>query len=262
MMDEVARAPGAPSDDRPQRSGLPGTVAGSSAPAGRLRRLAASTAVLACLAVAAFVYSQQGFVLDPRALRSRIEAFGWLAPAAYVVAAALRPFLFLPSWVVMSAGGLLFGIWGGIVWGSVGFSLGAAMAFLIARGLGRDVVATRLRGRATRVDAYVSERGAPWMALYTAVPVSILTPVHLGAGLSGMSLAAFGAAAIGGFVPRTAIYSFVGDAIARGDWDRAGVAMVLIVVGGAAGILVVQRWGRARARRSAAQRADVPEECP
>jgi len=190
------------------------------------------------------VYWQQGFELDPRALRGRIEAFGWLAPAAYIVAAAIRPFLFLPSWVVMSAGGLLFGMWGGIAWGSAGFTLGALVAFLIARGLGRDAVTGRLGARATRVDLYVSQQGAPWIALYTAIPVTVLTPVHLAAGLSGMTVTAFVSAAVAGFVPRTALYSFFGDSIARGEWGQMGVALGLIVVGGAGGIAVAQRWGR------------------
>ena len=221
----------------------------ASGASGRLKRFAASAAVVACAGVAVTVYSQQGFDLDPRILRARIEDFGWLAPAAYVVAAAARPFLFLPSWVVMSAGGLLFGFWGGIAWGSLGFSLGALLAFSVARALGRDAVATRLGGRATRIDAYVSQRGAPWMALYTAVPVTVLTPVHLAAGLSGMTLAAFAPAAIGGLVPRTALYSFFGDSIAQGEWSQVGVALALIVVGGAVGIVAAQRWGRARTQR-------------
>ena len=115
---------------------------------GRLKRFAAVATVLACVGTAVAFYSQQGFALDPRMLRARIEDFGWLAPAVYVVAAALRPFLILPSWVVMSAGGLLFGVWGGIAWGSVGFSLGALLAFSLARALGRDAVSSRLGGRA------------------------------------------------------------------------------------------------------------------
>ena len=222
----------------------------------RLKRLAASAVIVGCLAVTASVYSQQGFDLDPRTLRERIDGFGWLAPLAYVLAAALRPFLFLPSWVIMSAGGLAFGIAGGVLWGSIGFTLGAVLAFSIARALGRDVVASRLQGRASRFDEYVSQRGAPWIALYTAVPVSVLTPVHTGAGLSGMSLAMFAFAAIGGFVPRTAIYSLFGDSIAQGDWSRAGIVLGVIVIGGGAGIVAAQRWGRARAERERQAMAD------
>jgi len=221
----------------------------------RAKQLAAGLLIVVCFAVAAAVYTQQGFDLDPRALRERIEGFGWLAPLAYVAAAALRPFLFLPSWVVMSAGGLLFGVTGGILWGSLGFTLGAVMAFVIARALGRDAVAARLRGRGSHVDRYVTERGAPWMALYTAVPITVLTPVHTGAGLSGMTLGAFALAAIAGFLPRTGLYSFFGDSIRQGmeqgDWGNAGVGLGLIAVAGVVGITVAQRWGRARAQRSA-----------
>lgn len=208
----------------------------------RGKRLAALAVIAACVAAAVSVYSQQGFDLDPRILRERISDFGWLAPAVFVVVAALRFFLFLPSWVFMTTGGLLFGFWGGILWGGIGFSLGAILSFLLARGLGRDALAPRLRGRAARFDRYVTERGAPWLALYTAVPISVLTPVHFGAGLSGMRLGSFALAAVCGFLPRTALYSFFGDSIADNDWGRAGVAVVIIVVGGALGIVLARRW--------------------
>ena len=212
--------------------------------AGRVRRkrVLSLVVLVTCVGAAATFYSQYDFELDPRVFRERIEAFGWLAPAVYVLAVSLRFVLLLPSWVFMTAGGLLFGFWGGVVWGSLGFSIGAVLAFLLARGLGRDALAPRLRGRAARFDRYVTERGAPWLALYTAVPVTVLSPVHFGAGLSGMGLFAFAGAALCGFVPRTALYSFFGDAIAQNDWSKAGVALGAIVVLGATGIYLAQRW--------------------
>ena len=209
------------------------------------------SAVLAlCFGAAAIVHSQYEFELDPRVLRERIAEFGWLAPAVFVVAAAARIFLVLPSWVFMTVGGLLFGVWGGILWGSVGFTLGAVATFAVARGLGRDALAHRLRGRAARFDRYVSERGAPWLALYTAVPVSLLTPVHFGSGLSGIGLLPFTLAAVCGFIPRTALYSFFGDAIAQNDWSGAGLALGIIVVAGALGIVLARRWRRGRGDES------------
>ena len=62
-----------------------------------------------------------------------------------------------------------------------------------------------------------------------------------------MAFAGFAAAAVAGFLPRTALYSFFGDSLAQGDWGSAGIALGVIVVGGAGGIIAVQRWGRARA---------------
>lgn len=223
----------------------------------RRKRVISIAVIVAGIAGAAAVYSQQGFDIDPRILRARIADFGWLAPAVFVVAAALRFFLLLPSWVFMTVGGLLFGVWGGILWGSIGFSLGAVLSFSIARGLGRDALAARLRGRAARFDQYITQRGAPWLALYTAVPVSVLTPVHFGAGLSGMPIATFAVAAVCGFLPRTALYSFFGDAIAQNDWGGVGVALAIIVVGGAVGIVLAQRW---RSGSEPQPAADVEEQ--
>ena len=197
----------------------------------RARRTAAVVTIGLCIGVAIYVYSTFGFDLDPRTLRARIADFGWLAPAAYVVAASLRFFLGLPSGVVMSAGGLLFGVWGGLVWGFVGFMASALLSFGIARGLGRDAVAARLRGRGRWLDDVVTRRGAPWMALYTAVPVSGLTPVHMAAGLSG---------------PRLALYCYFGDAVADGEWGKVAASLAVIGVLGALGSVAVRRYGASR----------------
>jgi uncharacterized membrane protein YdjX (TVP38/TMEM64 family) len=206
-------------------------------------RVAALVAIATCVGVALYAHTQFGFDLDPRTLRERIEGFGWLAPAAYILVAALRFFLFLPSGVVMSAGGLLFGVWGGLLWGGIGFSLGAVLSFGIARGLGREAVAERLRGRAAAFDAYITRHGAPWMAVYTAVPITVLTPVHAAAGLSGMGALSFALAATSGVLPRMALYSFFGDAIAQGDWTVVGATALAIAALGTLGTVVVRRWG-------------------
>jgi uncharacterized membrane protein YdjX (TVP38/TMEM64 family) len=179
--------------------------------------------------------------LDPSALRERIQAWGWLAPLAFVGVAALRPFLAAPSWVVMAAGGLLFGVAGGIAYGVAGFTFGAWLTFGIARGLGRDALEARLEGRLSRADAWLSERGATWLALYTALPVVPLTPGHAAAGLSGLRLGAFTGAVMIGLVPRTAMLSFFGDAFARGDWVGIAAVSALLAVVSIAGIALTRR---------------------
>ena len=154
-------------------------------PGVRVRQTLAVLAIGACIGVSVWVYSTFGFDLDPRTLRDRIEGFGWMAPAIYVVAASLRLFLGLPSGVVMSAGGLLFGLWGGLAWGFVGFMASSLLSFALARGLGRDALAGRLAGRARWIDDVVSRRGAPWMATarppHTAysIPASRRAPMTL-----------------------------------------------------------------------------------
>jgi len=194
------------------------------------------------MGLSVYVYSQGQIELSPLVLRERIAAFGWLAPAGFAAAAALRPFLLLPSWIVMSAGGLLFGVAGGVFWGSIGFTIGALFSFGVARGLGRDLVARRMHGRVERFDGYLRRQGARWMAIYTAIPVTPLTPVHAAAGLSAMSLLAFGAAVFIGFLPRLVLYSFFGNSLARGDVREMVVGASVLGVAVVAGTLVARRF--------------------
>lgn len=205
-------------------------------------RVAAVLALAAGIGLAIWVYSQGEVEMSPMALRARIEAFGWLAPLGFMLAAALRPFLLLPSWIIMSAGGLLFGVAGGVLWGSLGFTGGALFAFGVARGLGRDVVQSRLRGRVARIDQYLRQQGPRWMALYTAIPVTPLTPVHAAAGLSGMAALPFGLSVLLGFVPRIALYSFFGDSLAHGDLRRIALAAAVLVVAVVVGTIVARRY--------------------
>ena len=91
------------------------------------RRWVAGVVFAAAVAVGAWFHWRHGFDLDPVVLRERIASLGWWAPVGFMAAAALRFFLGLPSMVVMSAGGLLVGFWGGTLFGTLGFSAGAAL---------------------------------------------------------------------------------------------------------------------------------------
>ncbi|MGH0035277.1 MAG: TVP38/TMEM64 family protein [Myxococcota bacterium] len=186
---------------------------------------------------------RHGVDLDPAALRTWIESQGWRAPLVFVLAASLRIFLVLPSWVVMSAGGLLFGVIGGTVFGTVGFALGSVLVFGLARSLGRDAVEGRLSGGLARMDRYLKRRGARWLGFYTALPVSPLTPAHAAAGLSGMSIRSFSLGVVVGLVPRTGLFSYFGDTLASGDAGRITVALVVVAVAAVVGIRLSRRAG-------------------
>ncbi len=210
-------------------------------------RIASILALLAGFALAGWVHAYGGLSLDPAELRARIAEFGWLAPAGFIAVASLRPLLLMPSWVVMSVGGLLFGVAGGILIGTIGFTLGATLMFSICRGLGRDIVEGYAgQGRIARIDAYLTDRGPAWMAAWTGLPVTPLTPVHAAAGLSGMPALGFVAAVMIGFLPRTALYSYFGDSLAQGDLRKVAMAGVLLVVGVAVGVVIARRSGAAR----------------
>ncbi len=202
--------------------------------------------LLAAIGAGVWFHSGTSVDLDPKVLRERIEALGWWAPIGFMAAAGLRPFLLLPSFVVMSAGGLLFGMFQGILLSTIGFSLGAILDFVLARGLGREAVQKRMRpGRLAALDAFLSGRGAPWLGFYTALPVTVLTPVFAAAGLSGMSVGPFALWVTLGLLPRTALYSYFGDSWTKGSTDII-VSTLVLASACVAGVVVASRLLRGR----------------
>lgn len=172
-----------------------------------------ATGVLA-LGAAGFywLHVRSGLEWRPEALRDYVATLGVYGPLAFIAIMALRPFLVLPSWLVLFACGMLFGPWLGAIYGAFGGLIGGAIIFFVARAFGRDAVQGRIGGALRIFDDLLARRGAPWLALYTAVPISPLTPVYASAGVSRMSVTPFCVAIGLGLLPRAGVYTFAGQA--------------------------------------------------
>ncbi len=153
--------------------------------------------------------------LSPEGLRGLVAELGAAGPVLLIGIMALRPFLGMPSWIVLAVAGLLFGTVAGTLYGALGGTIGAAIVFWIARVLGRDTVQARIGGALERFDGYLTERGAPWLAAYTAMPISVLSPVFFASGVTSLGFGNFAAATAVGFVPRSALYAFLGQTLAE-----------------------------------------------
>jgi rhodanese-related sulfurtransferase len=88
---------------------------------------------------------------DVAALQTWVESAGSAAPLAFIALYAAATVLFLPGSVITLAGGVLFGPVWGTLWSLTGATLGAALAFLIARYLGGDWIARRAGPRLSRL---------------------------------------------------------------------------------------------------------------
>ena len=76
------------------------------------------------------------------------------APVAFVVIYATATAVALPGSILTIAGGAVFGFWGGAVLNTIGANIGANLAFVLARSLGREGLASlsdRLIGWFARV---------------------------------------------------------------------------------------------------------------
>ena len=120
----------------------------------------------------------------------------------------------MPSALVLIGGGLVFGTIEGTLYGAAGLLLSALAMFVGSRWAGREAVEARVPARLRYLlDVAGSRVGVLFIALGTAYPLSPITSYHLLAGVTGMALPVFAAAAAIGSLGRAALYTFFGSSL-------------------------------------------------
>ncbi len=129
--------------------------------------------LLVVFIVSAFLLARRyGLHLDPERLRAWINGFGAWGPIVYMLIYAIAPSLMVPALPLTVAGGILFGPLWGSVYVIVGATIGASLAFLIARYMGRSWVEGLLGGgRLKELDAKVRAQGWKIVAVTRLIPL-------------------------------------------------------------------------------------------
>jgi uncharacterized membrane protein YdjX (TVP38/TMEM64 family) len=162
-------------------------------PAGRtagLWRPVLLIAAVLVLAPATLLLGFGGRLVD---LREWIQGLGPMAPAAFIFVRAGAAVCLVPGSAFSAVGGLLFGPIVGVICVSVGKTLGACVAFLIARYFARDAV-TRWLARKEKyrhLDDLVSLHGVYVVALARLFPVIPFNVQNYAFGLTRIGFAAY-----------------------------------------------------------------------
>lgn len=196
------------------------------------------TAVLA-------VFVLSGIEPSPQSVRDIIHSWGVLAPIAFILILAARPFIFFPSTLLFIAGGLAFGPTLGTLYSALGGTAAAVITFVLARALGREFVQARLPQRWRRFQD--DEWGAGVVFFLNLVPIVPITAINYAAGLSRVSLQHYILAVVGGLTPRAFAYSYFGDSLLEIGSRQFAIALLLLAV-----LVIVptglRRWWFARQR--------------
>lgn len=185
----------------------------------------------------ALAYRYRG-QLDGATLEAWVAAAGAAGPLLFIGLYALAAVLFLPGSVVTLAGGALFGPVWGTLYNLGGATLGAALAFLIARYFAADRLQARIGrtadGRVARLMSGVAAEGWRFVAFTRLVPLFPFNLLNYALGLTRIPFGQYLLASAVFMLPATIAYTYLGyagrEAVAGGEGliQKALIALGLL----------------------------------
>ena len=185
-----------------------------------LQRGLLSLVLIGAIALA-FVYRDQ---IDVQTLEDWVADAGMAGPLLFMALYAIATVLFLPGSVLTLAGGALFGPLWGIFLNLTGATLGAGLAFLVARYLASEWVQSRVgqsTGRVGRLVNGVETEGWRFVAFTRLVPLFPFNLLNYALGLTRIPFLHYLVATYVFMLPGAVAYTYLGyagrEAVAGGE---------------------------------------------
>lgn len=212
-----------------------------------------------------FRHTESGRALDGSRLRAFIESVDpALARLLYVLLYVVGTVLLLPGVLLSFIGAVMFGVWEGTLYTWIGATIGATLAFLLARALGREFVDQLLGGKLQALDQRLRQRGFVGLLIIRLVPLFPFNGVNFGCGLTSLRLRDYVLATALGIVPGTFVYQYLfatfGEKILKEGfaWSDLATIEVLLPIGAFVVFIVAGGWLARRMRGAGAASGGTP----
>lgn len=170
-------------------------------------------AVLVSLLAGLALFAARTWPTSVEELRGPVEQAGAWAPLVFVVGYVAAAVALVPASLLTVAGGVLFGPAVGAALVLIAATVGATVAFGLARWLGRDGVRAMLGGRLASVDRWIGHRGFASVLVLRLVPLFPYNVLNYAVGLTGVTWRAYVLATAIGIAPATIAYTLLGGSI-------------------------------------------------
>lgn len=175
-----------------------------------------------------------------------VENLGFWGPVAFIIIYNLATILFVPGSLLTLGAGVIFGVFWGSIYVSIGSVIGATFAFLIGRYFARDWVAKKLENyeQFKAIDQAVGQEGWKIVGLTRLSPIFPFNLLNYAFGLTNVSLKDYFFASWIGMLPGTILYVYVGSLIGSlaqlgmGERSRTPVEWLLYGIGLIATVIV------------------------
>ncbi len=150
--------------------------------------------------------------IDAEAIRLSIESYGIAAPIIFILLYALATVIFFPGSVLTLIGGAVFGPVLGVLYNITGATIGATLAFLIARYLAGGWVAQQSGKNIQQFQQGVEREGWRFVAFVRLVPLFPFNLLNYALGLTRISLPAYILASFVFMLPGAIAFTYLGYA--------------------------------------------------
>tara|TARA_B100000315_G_scaffold252520_3_gene289492 strand:+ start:1627 stop:2316 length:690 start_codon:yes stop_codon:yes gene_type:complete len=202
-------------------------------------------AVLIAVVVVWGALNHQKF--DVEILVAWIAGYGMLAPLIYIVSRSIGAVFFVPGSLMAITAGVAFGPVWGAVYNLIASTIGAVLAFLVARYVASDYVREKL-GSNNRINTAiegVEAEGWRFVAFVRLVPLFPYNILNYVLGLTRIKVTHFAAASFVCMIPGDIAYVYIGyagrETMAGND---ASIEIALIALGLLAAIVFLPRLVR------------------
>ncbi|HTG44701.1 MAG TPA: TVP38/TMEM64 family protein [Verrucomicrobiae bacterium] len=191
------------------------------------RNLARGLILLAVLAVAAWFVRTLDARQILRDILIRISALGPWAPFWFVVTYVVACLTFFPGVILTLGGGILFGLFKGTLYVSIGATLGAGCAFLLSRYAARDWVIRRFSQNANfrAIDDAVERDGWKIVGLIRLSPAFPFIPLNFVFGLTKIPFTHFFCITWLSILPMSCLFVYLGTLL--GDIAALGTSAIV-----------------------------------
>jgi len=181
----------------------------------------------------AYIYRD---LLNPDALESWVADAGVAGPFVFMLVYIIGTVLFFPGAVLTLAGGAIFGPVWGTLYNLTGATIGAGIAFLLARYLASDWVEKKAGGRLAQLKGGVEDEGWRFVAFVRLVPLFPFNVLNFALGLTRIKFSHYLITSYICMFPGAVAYTYLGyagrEAAAGGDGliQKGLLALALIAV--------------------------------
>jgi uncharacterized membrane protein YdjX (TVP38/TMEM64 family) len=220
---------------------------------------------LALLVLVALVLAGRSAGAHFAAFAAWVQQQGALGPAVFIAGYAAAVVAFVPGSLLTLAAGAIFGLGWGTLYVLIAATLGASLAFLVARYVARGFIEQRLAGdpRLAAIDRAIGEEGRKIVLLLRLSPAFPFNLLNYALGLTRVRFGDYLIASVG-MLPGTLLYVYSGKlagdvaTLAGGAAPARGPGYWALLAVGLVATLLVTLLVTRTARRALDQATAVP----